>query len=462
MTGCIAVLLFTGYLTHRLVKTEVYLKIQGRSRLRLLPRETFSVNNVPVIGHLVGEEDIPCNNIVQAQKPEMLFDHWQVYRKNGLPMISAWGAFLDSRPELGNGVVRIFAVSESHKDKTVFCRVWSHKSDTQATYLVITEAQARITGRGYRRSKVQYYEYLYTCLVPKPGLSPHAVSLAFERCENSTINLPVIMLEKPEKYPHQYGVCVPVAYNSIDPARIIEWVELNRILGVTEINIYNSNLMSDTLAVLKYFENEGIVKIHNAPPPILSWDYWPRKLAVIAGLNDCMYRNMFRYNYTIVIDFDEVIVPHKHLTYHEMFANVNSFHKGQAANRPALEFRNAYFFLNLPPDQDLPKALTSQRYRHRAKISHPGYSVKSITNPRKCILMMNHYCLVTLPGNKGKFSMNVDPKFGLNQHYKKCHLGKECSKMLNETTKEDTMLRFKDKLTENVGTQYKKLNMTFI
>ena len=456
----VIILLFTGFLSYGVVRTDVYVRNPGSTRLQLLPRESFTSKDVPVFGYLLGEEEINCYNIVQTQKPQMLFDHWQVYQKQNLPMFSAWGAFHDTRSEVGNNVVRIFAVSEAHADRAVLCQLWSHKFTTNVTYLVVTKAEHKVIGRGYRRGKSQYFEYLYTCHIPR-NLNSYAVSLAFERCENSTINLPIITPEKPETYSHQYGICIPVAYNRIDPARVIEWIELNKILGVTEINIYNSDLVSDTLAVLKHYETQGMVKVHNAPPPLPSWDYWPKKLAVIAALNDCMYRNMYRYNHTIVIDFDEVIVPQKHLTYDEMFENINSFHKGKHANRPALQFRNAYFFLDLPPDEDLPKALTSQRYRHRTKISPPGYSVKSITNPRKCVVMMNHYCRNTLPGNKGKLSMDIDPKFGLNQHYKKCHLGKECKKMLNETVKEDTMLRYKAQLTENVKEQYKKLNMTF-
>ena len=74
--------------------------------------------------------------------------------------------------------------------------------------------------------------------------------------------------------------------------------------------------------------------------------------------------------------------------------------------------------------------------------------------------MMNHYCLVKLPGVRN-FVLDVNPKFGLNQHYKRCHLGKECKKMLNETTQEDTMLRFRSNLLEGVKSQYLKLNMTF-
>ena len=457
----LAVFLLIDFLVYRLGRTnDVYVTVPGHPRVRLIPRQILTVRDVPILRHFVDEEqNDECGNVVLSRKPQLLFDRWQVYKKKDLPMISAWGAFLDTRTEPEKGLVRIFAVSEQYTGQAVFCQFWTNKSNANEPHLVITEANYKVIGRGYRKGPIKYSEYLYNCPLPENDLRPHSVSLALERCRNSTINLPILVLEEKQNfYEHQYGVCVLVAYNRIDPKRIIEWVELNKILGITEINIYNSNLVSDTLAILEHYQKEGIIKIHNAPPPIQSWDYWPRKLSVIAGLNDCMYRNMYKYNMTVVIDFDEVIIPHGHLHYDTMFREIYSFHK--TADISAFQFRNAYFFLDLPPDDNYPTALVTQQFRRRVKISGPGYSVKSITNPRKCVVMMNHYCLVKLPGVKN-FVLNVNPKFGLNQHYKRCHLGKECKKMLNETTQEDTMLRFRSNLLERVKNQYFKLNITF-
>ncbi len=424
--------------------------------------DSFSVNSIPILAHFFGTNLKDCHTIVQPKKPEMLFGRWQVQQQSGFPMVSVWGAFLDTRPQAGAPTIRIFAVSEEHDARSVTCQIWFRVNQTDKPLLALVEADFRSIGRGMKRGSVRYLEYLYNCPVPTGRLAPQSVSLTFTKCANSSLNVPVTVIEKRRTPLHVFGVCVAAAYNRIDPSRVIEWVELLKILGVSEINIYNSNLVSDTLSVLKHYKEEGVVQIYDAPPPLPTWDYWSRKLAVVPGFNDCMYRNMYKYNYTVVIDFDEVIIPQKHLNYTDMLKHINAFHKSQSPSRPAMEFRNAYYFSDSGPvDDNVPKALYTLRFRRRAPVSKSGYSVKSITDPRTCVVMLNHYCLVKLPGLVGKFVMYVDPRFALNQHYKTCHLGKECAKMLNESQKDDVMLRFRTTLEANVKSQFKKLNMTF-
>ncbi len=424
-----------------------------------LSDSSFSFLEIPLLKYFMGSVS-NCSNIIQPVKPLYLLHKWQVLNVHGSPMISAWSAYLDDRPEVGNSaVVRIFAVSEKHKDKTVYCQLWYHSPPTNQTYHLIVTAKHRSIGRGWK----EYSEYMYTCDIPDAKVIPSYVSLVFEKCSNSTINLPIQIQEKHAHFKHKYGMCVAVAYEQIDPKRIIEWVEMNKILGVTEINIYDSNVDRESRRIFEFYEKEKIVKIFDTPPPIPNFSKWPRKLANVPILSDCMYRNMYHYKFVVVIDIDELIIPRKQWDFDAMFKAVNSYHKSQSANRAALEFRNAYFFSDLKSDETIPAALTTIRYRNHVGISKKGYSVKSITNPRECVAMMNHYCLVTLPGRSGRFSMYIEPSFGLNQHYKKCHLGKiECDAMMKTVIHDDVMLKYQDLLTKNVKLQYEKVNMRFI
>jgi len=48
-------------------------------------------------------------------------------------------------------------------------------------------------------------------------------------------------------------VCVHVAYGHIDPAKLIAWLEFQRILGVSLVGIYlMSNFSKETEKVLRY------------------------------------------------------------------------------------------------------------------------------------------------------------------------------------------------------------------
>ena len=202
----ITVFLLIDFLVYRLAGTnDVYVTVPGHPRVRLIPRQILTVRDVPILRHFVDEEqNDECGNVVQSRKPQLLFHHWQVYKKKDLPMISAWGAFLDTRTELEKGLVRIFAVSEQHTGQAVFCQFWTNKSNANEPHLVITEADYKVIGRGYRKGPIKYSEYLYNCQLPESDLRPHSVSLALERCGNSTINLPILVLEENHNtYEHQ-------------------------------------------------------------------------------------------------------------------------------------------------------------------------------------------------------------------------------------------------------------------
>ena len=88
------------------------------------------------------------------------------------------------------------------------------------------------------------------------------------------------------------------------------------------------------------------------------------KLASPASLNDCMMRNVYRYRYAVVIDFDEVIVPRFHDDYTQMVAHINR--KFRLKDRAyTYTFSNTYFFLSFQPDAQQPPYLRTMRLRRR-------------------------------------------------------------------------------------------------
>ena len=88
------------------------------------------------------------------------------------------------------------------------------------------------------------------------------------------------------------------------------------------------------------------------------------KLASPASLNDCMMRNVYRYRYAVVIDFDEVIVPRLHDDYTQMVAHIDR--KFRLKDRPyTYTFLNTYFFLSFQQDTQQPSYMRSLRFRRR-------------------------------------------------------------------------------------------------
>lgn len=382
---------------------------------------------------------------------------WQVaYSKaltSGTGIVLIFGAYFDARPNIYKETVRVLGVSTTSNRQSIFCQLWYANQSSP----VIVQAVVKDTGRGLGVGGTKYQERLYSCEISQLVIAPHSVSLAFSNCENSTTLIPV-HFPSPVKV-HDFGICVVIAYGTLNPVALVDWVEFNLLLGVGEINIYDSKIDDKSRQLFQYYQSKGIVNIHQSAPPIQNnWCKWCQKLAVIPALNDCMYRNMFRYKHLVVIDFDELIIPIKHSNLSTLISHLRSTWNIEPAS---YMFHNAYFFKEFSSRRDVPNYLTSLKYLNRTEPSKYGYSPKSIINPKRCVIMQNHYCMVKTPDLPGSgLIMNVQPQYALSHHYKSCHLKPtECTEMLKKPVLDLSALRFETALTESVHKRLFELNI---
>ena len=97
---------------------------------------------------------------------------------------------------------------------------------------------------------------------------------------------------------------------------LIEWIELNRILGVEFFTLYNHTTGPSVDAVLNFYSSQGILKVIPWKLP-MGVDTWPRMntpveihyFGQLAAINDCLRRNRNQTEYLLVIDLDEFIIP---------------------------------------------------------------------------------------------------------------------------------------------------------
>ena len=95
-------------------------------------------------------------------------------------------------------------------------------------------------------------------------------------------------------------------------------------------------------------------------------------------------------------------------------------------------------------------------------ISPPGYSVKSVIDPRSCLAMHNHYCWEKITDGiySWKDSVNVEHSLALLHHYKKCHFSEsQCAELMkNENVSvDDTALKYQDALTPLVQVKLEEM-----
>ena len=356
--------------------------------------------------------------------------------------IAIFGAYLDDRPNIGeNKTIRVFTASTVTKHTRIFCQLWYFHLSSP----IVVVSEAAKLGRGLTYKGHQYYEWLYSCPLPQMSSIPTNVSLAFSKNDKSTTLVEIIVPEREEV--HEFGVCVAVSYGKLDPYHLVEWIELNRILGVGEFNLYDSHLNQEAIKVLQYYSDLGVVKLHKSTPAVDNWCHWCQKLTVISAFNDCLYRNMYRYKYTLVIDVDEFIIPHKQPNLHRMLEMLTKKNKEQ----PGFIFRNAYFFMDFDPSGTNEEYVITTRYLTRLHPSKQGYAPKSIVNPRHCVVVLNHYCLQRTPDVGKQWTVVVDPDSALLHHYKKCHFTRDvCQNQMRNSVYDGTVLRYKAPLLAQV------------
>jgi hypothetical protein len=276
--------------------------------------------------------------------------------------------------------------------------------------------------------------------------------------------MPIEVPAKP-KTVRDFAICVPITYSKVRPDRLIEWLEMQKLLGVSLVGIRCLNVTKPAVNVLREYAREGFVDlrfsaiIHHYPP---GSDY--RYLHGTPAINDCMYRHMHSFKYMNVIDVDEFIFPEAFLTLQEL---VNFLEKNMTDHPSSYVFRNNRFFIDIPNngsyvDDEKYNSYNMTVIKHRMKVEleQPGWGVKSMVNPQACVIMHNHYCWGVTPGFKERpTSQDVDPSIATNRHYKRCHYkAKECAVLEETAVYDNLMLRYADALKENVD---KKMATTF-
>ncbi len=385
--------------------------------------------------------------------------YWQVVN-DPYQEIYLYSAFYDDRKAVVKSHVRIVAIVQE-ADTPLFCLLWYRNHLIPDIELVTKMISGPVVTRNGRR----FASYILSCEISTNRCPPEAVSvITTESIVPSTL-MNVHLPEIPA-VPFDFGVCVSVSYGYPDPKRIVEWIELHKQWGVSEIVIYNNNLTETILRVFDYYVRQGVVDLHEAPDCMDINGELTTLLNMSPTLNDCMYRNMYRFNKIIVVDFDEIIVPRQHASYQLMLDAIDDKQPQQHPYKSYM-FTNVYLFLDIATEEtDMPFLTISQNFK-RIKLSKYGYSVKSITDPQVCLVLQNHLCWHVFPKyNTSDWLMLVNSSVSMNQHYKICHLdeyeGKPglCEKVMREEgVVDDIMTRHRHPLTTTIIEALWRLNL---
>ena len=225
---------------------------------------------------------------------------WQLQHV-GKERIYVYSAYYDDRPAAGVlPSIRVLALSTFRRDISITCAVWYDGIDGPYVVRATVNYDA---GSGYGFDWQIYREYAYICPLPTSRSVPTDISILGgpNPCPGaggySTL-VPIQRTAPTEHQPIEFGVCVTAGYGYLKPEVLVEWVELNRMYGVAEMNLYDVWYSENMTMVFNYYRQLGVLRVHALPHPRADHPSWffnkVRNLRIIA-LNDCQLKYMYRY-----------------------------------------------------------------------------------------------------------------------------------------------------------------------
>jgi hypothetical protein len=316
-----------------------------------------------------------------------------------------------------------------------------------------------------------YQPYLIACQIPKPfqGLVPASVSVVEKQCDTATNNLRVIYNLPPDDHKKGFAVCVKgldFMYDDLS-VKLIEWIELITLLGADKIYFYELQVHPNISKVLKYYEQEGKVQVSPLTLPggqpnipgfqhlYLSKKTSQKRQNELIPYNDCLYKNMYKYEFIALLDIDEVIMP-KHeddMTWHDLMVRVlEKSKKVSNLTFPSYNVRNVYFFDENRHQHEWVKGVPKymhmlQHINRAANYTKPNQYIKCFHNPERVLTLHNHFPLGCLGGACKSFAIDTDD--AQLQHYRAdCvkTLKKSCDDFKQNKVKDPTIWKFKDQL----------------
>ena len=260
------------------------------------------------------------------------------------------------------------------------------------------------------------------------------------------------------------AVCVKAAIGNLNEMRLIEWIEFQRLLGINKIAIYDSAVTGQAINVLDYYTKQGLVdqlpfnyllKMHMLmkEDPIIKMlanENLVFEQGYLVSINDCLYRYASQYEYIMVIDLDELIIPHGDDTLIELLARAKKYHP----NAAAYTFETAWHLESFGPSSaDEVGYLHTQKYRKR---THPMKSQpKSIFHTDRIVTANWHtnVLITNIHGVVGNMYLPSD-EYGFVHHFRKiCKYEKEkCEQLAKETMVDEAVISYYHGLKKAVQT----------
>ncbi|XP_035710762.1 uncharacterized protein LOC118436544 [Folsomia candida] len=472
-----------------------------------LPLSKLSDKIIPTATQL-GDELEDCfirfeKRIMRPHITDLEFHNklWQVTRLTENNRIYLNGAYIDTRLD-GEPLVRILFLTDDiitppSLVNDFFCRFWINIGNKSYASLAPSEEFTYLWNTNWGKwGAIQ--PYLLTCKIPP--LPKHAesywesVSLLTGKCSMARNDLRLTYQLPPEDR-KTFGLCVKgLNFPSKDISRkLVQWVEMLRILGVDGIHFHVFQVDPATEKVLNHYQANGLatvrpVTIAGEMDSNSTTEYLEKNIAQawkqeLIAYNECFLSNMYKYRYIALLDVDEIILPKLSEDWYGLIEDLYDGDAPSWENSPSFCFQMRLFIDKIvdgfhggqeirlvkeePEDVDednniIPFMMTRINWIVKPEVytdhSSSYFNSKCIHSTQTALVVNNHAPKMCLSPVKGMTSDNcilhVDPELGYTHHHREscceqAHLPHQ-QEFLRKLFKRDrTILRYMKKLSKN-------------
>lgn len=265
------------------------------------------------------------------------------------------------------------------------------------------------------------------------------VSITTNQCDTPLHLLPVVNASSGKPLQRRFTVCLkPLHFRYGRAFELIEWIELNKLIGAEKVIVYNYSIADNVDQVLRYYAKQGLIDIIQWHLPMRTYTH-PRiyepeihSIGMIPMLQDCLLRQRKYSEFVINMDVDEFIIP-----YVEKVTTLNGILDSISPDYDVYMFRNTFFRKewttpeinhSFAEEAERLKLVTLRIFQREQKIYGAGDRSKYIVRTNKLSQLHIHSVYVE---NQRKYV--VPEHLGLLHHYRNWEKYNDQSERRTET-----------------------------
>lgn len=352
-------------------------------------------------------------------------------------------AYFDDRAP-GNTEIRILGLLDRHAAQPLYCLV----TDDRTKKLTAVHGTIQLLKNTIVDRAVSHVSCILHCNVtgvvhhnPCKVLLSHGTSM-----QSDHITLPVVSLHTPSYSQSSIAVCLPPLPRVIPQNRLVEFIEMTRLLEADQLYIYKytgdtnvSHANPNVDQILDFYASDNMVTIFPWKLPISD-----QSVLTALAFQHCLYSNMGRYKYLIFTDLDRYIIPRERRTWKGLLEYLDG---NYTSSYSGFCFPAAYFL----PDLKFSLNIAASVLRSRWPV--PGQM--------GCILKPGHFEEVVgvheFRAGKGHHVMDTFDGSALVHWYHDCRVD-DLMHWCKKVEKDITALRYRASLIEQYTRVMQALN----